>query len=118
MSSVICKVNHGDFPALVALAKELGAQTIDLHNFNCSGMGGLNKEALDLSPDEWLFGPHRGSLFESSLALPLRKVTLCPLLPESFRVQWMYFAVRGDAWNFRCRSGFVGTSTSGSGRAG
>ena len=53
VSSVICKVNHGDFPALVALAKELGAGTIDLHNFKCSGMGGLNKEALDLSPAEW-----------------------------------------------------------------
>ncbi|HYN74527.1 MAG TPA: GeoRSP system radical SAM/SPASM protein [Candidatus Methanoperedens sp.] len=53
VSSVICKVNHRDFPALVTLAKELGAHTIDLHNFKCSGMGGLNKEALDLSPDEW-----------------------------------------------------------------
>jgi len=53
ISSVICKVNHRDFPALVSLAKELGANTIDLHNFKCSGMGGLNKEALDLSPGEW-----------------------------------------------------------------
>lgn len=53
VSSVICKVNHRDFPDLVALAKELGARTIDLHNFKCSGMGGLNKEKLDLSPDDW-----------------------------------------------------------------
>jgi len=53
VSSVICKVNHRDFPALVSLAKELGAHTIDLHNFKCSGVGGLNKEALDLSPEEW-----------------------------------------------------------------
>jgi GeoRSP system radical SAM/SPASM protein len=53
VSSVICKVNHRDFPALVSLAKELGAHTIDLHNFKCSGMGGLNKEQLDLTPGEW-----------------------------------------------------------------
>ena len=53
VSSVICKVNHGAFAALVSLAKELGARTIDLHNFKCSGMGGLNKERLDLSPEEW-----------------------------------------------------------------
>ena len=53
VSSVICKVNHRDFAALVALARDLGAHTIDLHNFKCSGMGGLNREALDLSPGEW-----------------------------------------------------------------
>lgn len=53
ISSVICKVNHRGFHALVSLAKELGARTIDLHNFKCSGMGGLNKEKLDLSPSEW-----------------------------------------------------------------
>ncbi len=53
VSAVICKVNHRDFPDLVSLAKDLGARTIDLHNFKCSGMGGLNKERLDLSPGEW-----------------------------------------------------------------
>jgi len=53
VSAVICRVNHRDFPDLVALAKELGARTIDLHNFKCSGMGGLNKEKLDLSPQDW-----------------------------------------------------------------
>lgn len=53
ISSVVCKVNHTAFAQLVELAKSLGASTIDLHNFKCSGMGGLNKEALDLSPDEW-----------------------------------------------------------------
>jgi GeoRSP system radical SAM/SPASM protein len=53
VSSVICKVNHESFADLVSLAKELGARTIDLHNFKCSGMGGLNKERLDLSPGEW-----------------------------------------------------------------
>ncbi len=53
VSSVICKVNHREFRGLVSLAKELGAGTIDLHNFKCSGMGGLNKEKLDLSPEEW-----------------------------------------------------------------
>lgn len=53
VSSVICRVNHREFPALIALAKELGARTIDLHNFKCSGMGGLNRERLDLSPEEW-----------------------------------------------------------------
>jgi GeoRSP system radical SAM/SPASM protein len=53
VSSVICKVNVSDFPALVTLAKDLGAHTIDLHNFKCSGMGGLNQENLDLSPEEW-----------------------------------------------------------------
>jgi len=53
VSSVICRVNHRDFAALVSLAKDLGAGTIDLHNFKCSGMGGLNRERLDLSPGEW-----------------------------------------------------------------
>ncbi|MBI5419432.1 MAG: GeoRSP system radical SAM/SPASM protein [Deltaproteobacteria bacterium] len=53
ISSVVCKVNHRDFPELVSLAKDLGAHTIDLHNFKCSGVGGLNKEKLDLSPPEW-----------------------------------------------------------------
>ncbi len=53
VSSVICKVNVSDFPALVTLAKDLGAHTIDLHNLKCSGMGGLNQENLDLSPEEW-----------------------------------------------------------------
>ena len=53
VSSVICKVNHREFAVLISLAKELGAHTIDLHNFKCSGMGGLNKEKLDLSPNEW-----------------------------------------------------------------
>ncbi|MBI5576362.1 MAG: GeoRSP system radical SAM/SPASM protein [Deltaproteobacteria bacterium] len=53
VSSVICKANHRDFSALVSLAKELGAHTLDLHNFKCSGMGGRNRESLDLSPGEW-----------------------------------------------------------------
>jgi GeoRSP system radical SAM/SPASM protein len=53
ISSVVCKVNHRSFRALVELARGLGAHTIDLHNFKCSGMGGLNKERLDLSPAEW-----------------------------------------------------------------
>jgi GeoRSP system radical SAM/SPASM protein len=53
VSSVVCKINHGNFPELVALAKELGCRTIDLHNYKCSGAGGLNREALDLSPEEW-----------------------------------------------------------------
>lgn len=53
VSSVICRINHESFPSLVSLAKELGARTIDLHNFKCSGMGGLNREKLDLSPEEW-----------------------------------------------------------------
>ncbi len=53
VSAVICKVNHEAFPGLVGLAKKLGARTIDLHNFKCSGMGGLHREKLDLSPEEW-----------------------------------------------------------------
>jgi GeoRSP system radical SAM/SPASM protein len=53
ISSVVCKVNHRSFRDLVALARDLGAHTIDLHNFKCSGMGGLNREKLDLSPEEW-----------------------------------------------------------------
>ncbi len=53
ISSVICRVNHTGFAGLVSLARELGARTIDLHNFKCSGMGGLNKEKLDLSAEEW-----------------------------------------------------------------
>jgi GeoRSP system radical SAM/SPASM protein len=53
ISSVICKINHEGFGELVELARALGAHTIDLHNFKCSGMGGLNKEQLDLSPEEW-----------------------------------------------------------------
>ncbi len=53
VSSVICKVNHRAFADLVSLARDLGARTIDLHNFKCSGLGGLNREKLDLSPEEW-----------------------------------------------------------------
>jgi len=65
ISSVICRINHRAFPALVALARDLGARTIDLHNFKCSGMGGLNREQLDLSPQEWK------EFYEA--ALPLRR---------------------------------------------
>ncbi len=53
ISAVICKINHEDFERLIDLARELGAKTIDFHNFKCSGMGGLNREKLDLSPVEW-----------------------------------------------------------------
>lgn len=67
VSSVICRINHRSFPALVALAKELGAHTIDLHNFKCSGMGGLNREKLDLSPAEWR------EFYETALPLARRE---------------------------------------------
>jgi GeoRSP system radical SAM/SPASM protein len=53
ISSVICKINHLDYPRLLDLAIQLGAGTIDFHNFKCSGMGGRNSQKLDLTPDEW-----------------------------------------------------------------
>ncbi|RMG56807.1 MAG: GeoRSP system radical SAM/SPASM protein [Deltaproteobacteria bacterium] len=53
ISSVICKINHLDFDRLIDLARSLGASVLDFHNFKCTGMGGLNKEELDLTPSEW-----------------------------------------------------------------
>lgn len=53
VSSVICRINIADFERLVELAKELGAHKISLQNYKCSGLGDLNKERLDLTPEEW-----------------------------------------------------------------
>ena len=53
VSSVICRINHLEFEALVRQAKELGAEQISLHNYKCAGMGMTNKDELDLTPEEW-----------------------------------------------------------------
>lgn len=54
VSSVICRINHHEFAALVEQAKQMGAEQISLHNYKCTGMGFKNKDELDLSPEEWM----------------------------------------------------------------
>jgi len=54
ISSVICRINHLEFPTLVEQARDLGAEQISLHNYKCTGMGMTNKDELDLTPAEWM----------------------------------------------------------------
>ncbi|MGA2193491.1 MAG: GeoRSP system radical SAM/SPASM protein [Nitrospirota bacterium] len=54
VSSVICRINHGEFEDLVRQAITLGAEQISLHNYKCTGLGMTNKDELDLTPDEWM----------------------------------------------------------------
>ena len=53
ISSVICRINSQRFEDLVAMAKDVGAEQISLHNYKCTGMGMTNKDELDLTPEEW-----------------------------------------------------------------
>ncbi len=53
MSSVISRINHKHFRALLQLARDHRVSQVYLHNFKCSGRGFKNREDLDLSPAEW-----------------------------------------------------------------
>lgn len=53
ISSVICKINVEDIGGLIKQALSLGVESLNFHNFKCSGLGFANKDALDLSPQEW-----------------------------------------------------------------
>ncbi|HEY6007266.1 MAG TPA: GeoRSP system radical SAM/SPASM protein, partial [Geobacteraceae bacterium] len=53
ISTVICRINNTAIAALVALALAQGVGQLNFHNFKCSGLGLANKDALDLTPEEW-----------------------------------------------------------------
>ena len=53
ISTVICKINHQSIQELISFAERHGVHQLNFHNFKCSGLGYSNKDALDLSPDEW-----------------------------------------------------------------
>jgi len=53
ISTVICKINHQNIQELISFAEQHGVHQLNFHNFKCSGLGYSNKDALDLSPDEW-----------------------------------------------------------------
>jgi GeoRSP system radical SAM/SPASM protein len=53
LSSVICKINYHNIQELISFAIDHGVHQLNFHNFKCSGLGYSNRDALDLSPDEW-----------------------------------------------------------------
>lgn len=53
VSCVIHQGNLGNWEGMVDLAAGHGASTLYLHNYKCSGMGKVNMDQLDLSPDQW-----------------------------------------------------------------
>jgi len=53
VSSVICKINHTNFEKIIALAKKLKVNKINLHNYKCGGREFADRDNLDLSPEEW-----------------------------------------------------------------
>lgn len=53
ISSVICKINVGDIDGLIKQALSLDVDSLNFHNFKCSGLGFTNRDTLDLSPEEW-----------------------------------------------------------------
>jgi GeoRSP system radical SAM/SPASM protein len=53
ISTVICKINHQNIQELISFAERHDVHQLNFHNFKCSGLGYSNKDALDLSPDEW-----------------------------------------------------------------
>ena len=53
ISSVICRINVKDIEGLINQALSLGVGGLNFHNFKCSGLGFVNRDSLDLSPQEW-----------------------------------------------------------------
>ncbi len=53
VSSVICRINVDDLHSLVEMAISASASSINFHDFKCSGLGYVNKDELDLKPNEW-----------------------------------------------------------------
>ena len=55
-TTVSCVINRGnveDWEGMIPICRELGASTLYLHNYKCSGTGLVNMGELDLTPDEW-----------------------------------------------------------------
>jgi GeoRSP system radical SAM/SPASM protein len=55
-STVSCVINKGNlanWQGMIDLCRDHGARTLYLHNYKCSGMGQVNRDELDLTPDEW-----------------------------------------------------------------
>lgn len=53
LSAVICRINVQDVEQLADAAAALGCASVTFHNFKCSGLGFVHRDALDLNPDEW-----------------------------------------------------------------
>jgi GeoRSP system radical SAM/SPASM protein len=53
ISTVICRINHGDVGPLIRFAQKNSVEQLNFHNFKCSGLGYANRDQLDLAPDEW-----------------------------------------------------------------
>lgn len=53
VSSVICKINIENVHDLISQATALEVDSVNFHNFKCTGLGFANRDALDLSPVEW-----------------------------------------------------------------
>jgi GeoRSP system radical SAM/SPASM protein len=53
ISTVVCAINYRDAKALVEFALSVGARKLNLHNFKCTGLGFVNRQALDLAPSQW-----------------------------------------------------------------
>ncbi|MBI5657832.1 MAG: GeoRSP system radical SAM/SPASM protein [Geobacter sp.] len=53
ISTVICRINHGQLEELVSFALQHGVEQLNVHNFKCAGLGLANRDELDLDPGEW-----------------------------------------------------------------
>jgi len=53
ISCVISRNNLHDWEGMVDVAREHGARILYLHNYKCTGMGKVNMEDLDLTPQQW-----------------------------------------------------------------
>ncbi|MDD5772712.1 MAG: GeoRSP system radical SAM/SPASM protein [bacterium] len=54
VSSVISKINYKNFSELIDLVRKLGVKKVTFHNYKCSGSGFINRDELDLTPQEWM----------------------------------------------------------------
>jgi len=53
ISTVICRINHHEFPDMIAYGERVGVDRLNFHNFKCLAGGANNADHLDLSPSEW-----------------------------------------------------------------
>ena len=53
VSCVINRENVEDWEGMIPICRDLGAGTLYLHNYKCSGSGMVNMGELDLAPEEW-----------------------------------------------------------------
>ena len=55
-STVSCVINRGNlhnWQGMIDLCRDHGVRTLYLHNYKCTGMGQVNMDDLDLTPDQW-----------------------------------------------------------------